>query len=120
MAAAILSVASEASKLLGGLFHRGPDPRIKADIIPAYQRGDVAYLYAWINDQPPHPADSVAAARQALAHLTGTVAVDVPQQSGYGGRIANPPPSPIGDYGPPAGGIPVRTPEGTGFVPYWR
>jgi len=115
MAAAILSVASS---VLGGLFAKKPDPRIQADIIPAWRRGDVAYLIAWVNDIPPHPADSVAAARQAIAQLTGNPAVGMPQGSGYGGRIASPPPDMTG-LGPPAGGIPINTPQGPAQVPYW-
>jgi len=120
------AIVGAAASVLGSLFKRGPDPRIQADIIPAYQRGDVAYLVAWINDQPPHPADSVAAARQALAQLTGSPYYGGRVNQTYPGQYAASPTAPapmpsMAPQAPPvAGYLPVRTSQGVVGVPFVR
>lgn len=110
------------------IFGPGVDPRIKADLDPAIQRGDVNYLVAWINDVPPHPRDSVA---YAQAHLP--LAYQIQQQGQaqamaygslqYGGRLSQPqlpPPTPYSapDQYAPSGYIPVQTRQGTIGIPY--
>jgi hypothetical protein len=114
------AIVADVLGVLGGLFKTKPDPRIQADLVPAYNRRDVAYLYAWVHDVPPHPADSVAVASQMLAQLTGSTSTVQPSGSPYGGRLAASQPAPsIDSYGPPTGGLPVQTPSGPGYVPYW-
>lgn len=110
------------------LFGPGVDPRIKADLDPAIQRGDVNYLIAWINDYPPHPRDSIAYA-QAHLGIAQQYAMQAQQQAYmtgapmYGGRLSQPqipPPTPYSapEQYAPSGYIPVNTRQGQIGIPY--
>lgn len=112
------------------LFGPRVDPRIKADLDPAIQRGDVNYLIAWIQDVPPHPRDSIA---YAQAHLQ--LAYQISQQNQlaavqygspqYGARLSPPQVPPATPYSSPSvyepsGYIPVNTSQGQIGIPYSR
>ena len=111
------------------LFQPGVDPRIKADLDPAIQRGDVNYLIAWIQDQPPHPRDSIAYAQAHLAQayaISQQLAANAQTYGGlqYGGRLSAPqiPPAtpysePVNTY-QPSGYIPLNTARGQIGIPY--
>ena len=98
VAAAVPGVIKGLESLFGG--GGGLDAQRKSLIDTAAAQGNVPYLIQWITDQPPHPAASVAYAKQRLAALTGVPA--------YGGRIATTQPSVY----PTAGYLPYRLPSG--------
>lgn len=103
---AFLSGATALKSLFSG-FGGDPNAHRNALIDAAAARGDVGYLVAWINDQPPHPNETIARARSRLAAMTGGTA--------YGGRLANTTPAPA-----LAGYLPV-TMRGTRLgIPLYR
>lgn len=81
LAAAAPSLLKGVASLLGGSGPHALDPTRKALLDQAAQRGDIPYIVAWIQDQPPHPIRSVQYAQALLQRLTGMQ---------YGGRLAQP------------------------------
>ena len=102
-------IGAVAGGILGSLLGPKVDPRIAQYITPAIQRGDTAFLMAWINDQPPHPTDSIIAAQKGLAQLTGS-----PYSTG--GRITSSAPAPTAFT--PRGYVPVGYQGGTVNIPF--